>query len=361
MNTDLGNGGKLPDSKTGVLNTNPRAEINLDYLSFTLSHSQENKRRIAEMLDLGEVEETGHGGMFYKNSASILDGGRMFWHEERREMGIHVRLNPGSLSMLKMTPVGLISRIMDYDGKITRIDIAFDDKSGLLDIDEMYQKILNGEVVTRWRKVQRITGQKTGDVRKTGDTVNYGARVSEAFLRMYNKKLEQAAKGTDMSTMDSWVRVELELKGKKAMAVAKELVKIPQGKSEWTEGEMLSRLLLGMVDFKEPSEGDDNKSRWRTSEFWSEFVGQNEKLFLRLPKSEKSIEKSKEWVRKAVGPTLAMIVLTTEDDSGENGYDFIMRAIFDGQARMTEMQQLMLDLYNAKMAAKDGEVVPEMA
>jgi len=331
-----------PVSNTGVVNTN----IVLDYLSFTVPFEQANFDKLHSLFDKADVNVLTYGGMGYQSSATILDGGKMFWHSERREMGIHVRLNPKSLGMIATTPIGMLNIIYDLKGKITRFDLAFDDRSGLLNLDEIHEKILAGDVVTRWRKVSRISGAGVGTSRKTGDTVNVGTRQSDAFLRIYDKKLERETKGVDVSNIEWWVRVELELKGDKANEFSSILAQTAFGKSQKSAGQLCASLLWGMIDFKDRDQSDTNKSRWPTSSFWRKFVGQASKMKLSIVEHEKTIDDSKEWIDKIVGPTLAMIMLTVLDDDGNSGYDFIMDCIKRGENRMTKEQQMRLQLYN---------------
>jgi len=333
-----------PASNTGVVNTS----IVLDYLSFTVPFSEKNFERLYSLFDAANIDVRTYGGMGYQSSAIILDGGRMYWHNERKEMGIHVRLNPKSLCMIATTPIGMLNIVREIEGKVARLDLAFDDTTGLLDLEIIHTKILDGDIVTRWRKVNRISGGNVGTSQKTGDTINVGSRQSDAFLRIYNKKLEFETKGQSVENIDHWVRVELELKGDKANEFSVILADTAYGKQRENAGELCAKLLFGMIDFKERDELDTNKSRWETSEFWLIFVGRVSKMKLSITEHEKTIDDSKEWIDRVVSPTLAMIMLTIADDQGLSGYDFIMECIKRGEDRMTKAQQRRLDLYNGR-------------
>lgn len=331
-----------PSSNTGVVNTS----IALDYLSFTVPFEEANFEKLHSLFDTADINMLTYGGMGYQSSASVLDGGKMLWHNERREMGIHVRLNPKSLCMIATTPIGLLNIIRDLGGTFTRLDLAFDDTNGLLDLEAIHKQILNGDIVTRWRKVSRISGSNVGSALVTGDTINVGSRQSDAYLRIYDKKLERKTKGADVGGIEHWIRVELELKGDKANEFSSILAETAYGKSLKSPGELCASLLWGMIDFKDRDQLDTNKSRWPTSEFWRTFVGQASKMKLSIIEHEKTIDDSKEWIDKVVSPTLAMIMLTVLDTEGKSGYDFIMDCIRRGERRMSKAQQIRLDLYN---------------
>lgn len=320
--------------------------IKLDWLSFTVPNTVKSKDRLKNFFDNMTVVNLGYGGLGYTNSAVLGDGGRLYWNDERPEMGLHVRLSAATLVDVETAPIGMLMRIKDWGGQVTRMDLAFDDTSGWLDMDEMHMKILSGEVVTRWRRVTRIDGRKIGKDEKMGDTINVGSRTSEAFLRIYDKLLEQRGEGSEVLDMDFWVRVELELKGDKAAAFADILCDtMVAGTAE--PGELCAELLYGLLDFKdEPEDGDTNKSRWPTSHWWRGFVGAMSKLRLAQPEASKTLDDSKRWVWRSVSTTLAMIVLAENDQDGETGYEFIMGCIQDGAGRMSKEQQMRLDLYN---------------
>ncbi len=341
-------GGKQADSNTPVLNTS----IKMDYLAFTIDYTVANMESLKRLFDNMNWEELDYGMMRYANSAVIGDGGRVLWHPIKPEMGIHVRLGGKALGQVEMTALGLLNRAVDLGGKFKRIDIAFDDTEGTLDIDLMYRKILTGEVQSRWRKVTRISGSAFGKKEKLGDTVNIGARSSESFLRIYDKLLERVNKGKDTYGMDHWVRVELEMKGEKADVFGRVLATSATENYGKTAGELCAGLLLGLIDFKIVDKNDENKSRWKTADWWRKFVGSTSKLKLSIPKQEKTMDESKDWIAKTVSSTMAMIVLSEDDDNGVSGYDFIMGSIYLGQQKLSKEQQRRLTGWNEQQNGK---------
>lgn len=341
------------------MNSNFSETVKLDWVSFTVENTVESMDKLRGFFDDMGIEERDFGGMGYDHSVSLGENGAIYWSETRSDMGIHVRLPAQTLSAVETTPIGLIRRVIDWDGKFTRLDIAFDDFDGLLDIDEMHRKIKAGELVTRWRKVKRIDGGKVGDDEKTGDTINIGSRSSESFLRIYDKKLETEARGKTVENIDNWVRVEIELKGEKSDVFSR-LLADTAVTSVITPAVLCSELLYGLIDFKETDfSGDTNKSRWETSDWWRDFIQVSSKLTLSLPKTEKTLDDSKNWVKKAVSSTLGMIVLSKDDDKDVSGYDFIMSCIIMGADKMSKTQRRRLNLYNRQQEQnKEGSALP---
>jgi phage replication initiation protein len=334
--------------------------ISLDYLAFTVPYSEKNQGYIHEFLKETDTKILDYGGLKYSRSAIIFDGGRVYWHPERREMGIHFRLGAKALSCIEMSPLCLINKVRDWGGVFKRVDLAYDDFEGDLDMDEMYEMLERGDVVTRWRKALRTSGINLGESEKAGDTVSVGARSSQAFLRIYDKKLEQEGKGTDLKNIAHWVRVELELKGPKADYFATLMGDSPFREDNQGTGELCTNLLYGLLDFKKRNESETNKSRWKTVGWWSKFLMASDKLMLAMPKKERSIEKSKKWIATSVSSTLAMIVLSEPDDKDVSGYDFIIDCISLGSEKMSKEQQNILNLYNEQQKEKRGDnILPD--
>lgn len=326
--------------------------ISLDWLSFTLPYSDLSMQRAVYLGDGYESEEMSYGRFQYNASIRILDGGNIYFNLERKDMGIHVALNSASLSLLDFRPVQLINLLLDWGATFKRTDIAYDDYEGLLVPDDMYRKILTGEVVTRFRSVTRISGQNLADKQSTGDTINLGKRSSEAFIRIYDKLQEQIAKKKNVPLgVENWVRVELEAKGKKAHAIA-ELIGNTAKRAGASPGAELAKLLYGLLDFKDMNESDINKARWKTCGFWTEFIGETEKRKLCLPKREKTLEGAKSWIFNQVKTTLAMIILSEDDDNGVSGYDFVMDCVEEGEKKMSKQQNEMLDQFNEAQEEK---------
>jgi phage replication initiation protein len=343
-----------------MYNKNLSSEISIDYLAFTVPRTDLNMAVIRSTFDATEIEELSHGGMGYRNSAIISGSGRMYWHPDKVELGIHVRLGARALGLVDMTALGLINRVLDWSAKITRIDIAFDDHDGMLNIDQMHAKILAGEVQTPFRRVTRISGANAGNQEKTGDTVNVGSRKSRSFCRIYDKRLEMVAKGKEPAEIGHWVRVELELKKDKAAAFSALLAETARVQGGPTTGELCRGLLLGLLDFKDENPNDMNKSRWPTSDFWLSFVQQQGKLKLSLPKNSATLEDSKQWIEKYVSVTLAMIVLSHNEENGDSGYDFIVKCIVGGQERLKKELYRRMDEHEQEMKERQGRLpIPE--
>jgi len=326
--------------------------ISLDWLSFTVPYSGEAVEQIEQSFDLVDVPANGFGGNGYIESKWILDGGRILWHPDRPEMGVHVILPAKSLALVSFTSLGLLTRARDWGAKVTRLDLAFDDFGGILNIDTIFGCLKSGDVVTRFKKFSRVEGMQAGVPERIGHTVNVGSRSSNSYIRIYDKLAEQLSKNQDVTGIDSWTRVEIELKKERANAMSDLLAGCAEGLSDVSPGTLCASVLLGLIDFKIRNYEDENKSRWATTAWWHEFVGSVEKKSLSKAREQKTVERSKMWVRNQVATTLTIILLSETDVDEETGYDFIMQCAKDGEKKLQPHHRKMIESYNKRVKAR---------
>lgn len=140
-----------------------------------------------------------------------------------------------------------------------RIDIAFDDMSGLLDIKNIFGMTYNQSYVSRLHESECHMKFQGGN---KGLSVDFGSKSSNVFIRIYDKAAER---GFTPEEVPHWVRCELQLKEENAggflvNASEKGIKTVYQG------------VLKNYLSFREPSESDSNKRRWEESPWWTEFL-----------------------------------------------------------------------------------------
>ena len=249
----------------------------------------------------GDWRENDFGGMGYDASASVWNNGRVFWSTVRADMGVHIRLPPSALAASGVDPVAVLCDLHAMGAQFTRVDIALDDTLGLLDLKEIARKTEDKcEIVCQAHAGLRHKGTfgKTQD----GHTETYGSRQSETFVRIYDKAAEQSAKTGKI--IGHWVRVEFEYKGDRAQAVADY---IATHRDNWQEA--ARGWFFRYLDFKEPGE-DENKSRWKTCDWWLKFLEYASKERLFISRVVKTVDDVENWVDKQVTPSLYMLAMT---------------------------------------------------
>lgn len=145
------------------------------------------------------------------NCAQKIGNASVYWSDFFPEFKIMVRLDGHSLAEMRKGGASdslLYEWIERMNGNVTRIDLAID----LFDCEAYPVDILHAwecdQFMTTAQSVTLI--EKKRRKKSAGSTVYIGSRDSERFVRAYDKGKEQK---TDLD----WIRVELEMKGKRAM------------------------------------------------------------------------------------------------------------------------------------------------
>ncbi len=138
------------------------------------------------------------------------------------------------------------------DVRLTRLDVAYDDMTGVLDIDQICDKTRLQEFVSRIQRWESIYGSK-------GNSVNFGSKGSNVFIRIYDKARERG-----FTDSRHWIRCELQLRKENACGFVNKLL-------DNSLSALYTGVLKNYLSFREPSE-DSNKRRWDESPWWTAFI-----------------------------------------------------------------------------------------
>ncbi|MBQ7915964.1 MAG: replication initiation factor domain-containing protein [Firmicutes bacterium] len=154
----------------------------------------------------------------------------------------------------------LLSDICSLDSKInfTRIDLAFDDHTGILDLNRIRQDT-EARYFTGSPKKSRIIWSDDQKEDIQGLTVYIGSEKSAVFVRIYDKASERGF------NTRHWIRVEMQLRLERALSAVAEILKSRD------VGFTFAGVLRNYCCFREPT-GDSNKSRWPVSEYWDKLI-----------------------------------------------------------------------------------------
>lgn len=197
----------------------------------------------------------------------------------RHDMGICLEMSGTGCRAFEQYGAGdwmkLLDDINSCFGRttITRLDLAFDDHTGLLDIHRIEQDTRDRNYVSKSRK-SRVTWSDDLDEDIQGLTVEIGSRQSDVLVRIYDKAAER---GFDHSK--HWIRVELQLRKARALAGAMMLLE------EKHVGMTATGILRNYLTFRIPSE-DSNKSRWPVADYWEKLLLNMEKIRIVLRPGE---------------------------------------------------------------------------
>lgn len=220
--------------------------------------------------------------------------------------GKGTRLFEKALLEQNITWHDFLQKARQYRGHLTRLDIAINDKWGLLNMNDLVKAVQEKHF---WSKSKSYAVHGNVD---DGWTVNFGK--SPFVIRAYDKRKEQASKGLDTDIQN---RVELELHQDKAEYVIDEWLNHDNNKTLteitfdilytylWFTDKPIKEKLLKADKVRETIE--DSVAPMPA---WSLLTALGHKMqFIRQPK-EQSIERIEKWVLDSVVPSLAVLKKT---------------------------------------------------
>jgi len=286
-----------------------QVEVKIDYWELTVPYHERD--RLVDQFPGGvELERNQQGDLRgwrgYDHRATLAVGsGLVGWRPDRVDMGCHASLGAEALALLAGNAeewTDLPGRVDfvhgELGGRSTRVDIAFDDKVGLLDMRTMFDAFQAGDYTSRYRhKPDYFGSMETG-----GLTFYLGSPRSDSQLVIYDKFAERVNNGhaDQVEGLTHWVRVELRLRRERANEAAKALLE--KGQDVWS---YFAGVLRGMLDFKERG-FDSNKTRWDTVPWWDAFLGFAAKARLTVEAKVRTLDDKKQWAFGQWARTLAM-------------------------------------------------------
>ena len=231
-----------------------------DWLSFTSKiHSPQS---LIELLGFEGVTFESLSGLNGYRDRLYYDGVSICYNG-REDMGVYVNMSGHGCRAFERDGNG------DYDSifheiienwseeadkrnmNITRLDIAYDDFRGLLDLEAIFADVHAQNFVSRFNDWQAIDSNN-------GACVIHGSRSSNILVRIYDKKAESHA-----DDVDHWVRCELQLRSVNALGFI-----CSEGSVDTKYFGVINNYLRYVV----PSEEDSNKRRWETATHWQRFL-----------------------------------------------------------------------------------------
>ena len=225
-----------------------------DWLTFT-SHC-DSPESIMDLLGLTDVPwqvmDKGRNGYrqrwFYDNISILFDGAE--------GMGVCVDMTGSGCRAFETYSSTswedlfyTIYNSLDYN--ITRLDMAFDDHTGLLDIAVLQDDTDEHNYVSRSRTWMVQYGS-------AGTTIYHGSPKSNMYIRIYDKAAERNLEGVH------WIRVEMQMRDEIATGFVKGLQDNPVGVQ-------FRGVLHNYLRYVVP-QADTNMSRWPLTTYWANLL-----------------------------------------------------------------------------------------
>lgn len=259
-----------------------------DWLSFTSKlHTPDE---LIDALGLSHVPWTitkgarGYQDRKYFSCISIHYNGRP-------DMGVWVEMSgQGCRTFESMSAVGwdnLFVFIRENGLKITRLDVAYDDHTGILPMSEIVNDTQSGMFVSKSTYWETVLSSK-------GSTVQIGSPQSRVLIRIYDKAAER---GCEPGT--HWIRCEIQMRDDRAIQFTKIALPI---------GEAFAGVLLNYLRYIRPSE-DDNKWRWPMTDYWCNLVDDAQRISIyQSPGMEYNEERCRRYVVNQAGNAIDAMI-----------------------------------------------------
>ena len=210
------------------------------------------------------------------------------------------------------TLFSLLKFTNEYHLNVTRLDLAVDDRAGILKINTIFNKCVSRSLPDKcywwggFKTCNRIQGDQ-------GTTIYFGSPKSLVRIRIYDKAAESNIK-------EHWIRVETVFRDIKAKQTLK-LICEDQSYSVY------SSILRGLLIFTSKpisSFSESNQSRQAQNNicnWWNKLLVSNNRITLQgSTQRNKTWDKTRRYVNKNLSRTLAIY----ENVVGKNGIDELL-------------------------------------
>lgn len=284
-----------------------------------------------ELLDKGA---NGYHNRLYYDHISIHFNGR-------DDMGVWLELSGQGCRVFETLGYGDYNILFDElfsnpdEMNLTRLDIAYDDHSGILDFPRLVRDTMELDdegkpscFVSKFRK-REVTWSHE-DYHLPAMSVHHGRKASDIMIRIYDKALERGY--TDGR---HWIRTELQLRDDLAFKFAQEL----QHKEI---GGLFRGVLYNYLRYVDDPGGDSNMRRWPMKKYWSDLLdGAGRIQLYRKPGTDYNMINLENFVINQAGNAAAAYI----EIMGEASY---MQALRKRGQQMPLKYRQLVDRYRKK-------------
>lgn len=221
-------------------------------------------------------------------------------------------------------------------GVMKRLDLAINDRAGILDIPELTEKCNREECISVFRSFKsyasgELIRKQEQDKAGMGHTLYIGSLKSEVYFCCYEKNYEQYAKlGIPVSEALIKNRFEIRLKNERAYYAVRDL--LTHYDAERTAFSIINRYIR-FVDMEE----DKRREDWKLNDRWAWFIGKGrEPLKLTTQPEPYTLSRTLNWIARQVAPTLKML---KKIDAGNNT-DYLKN--IEQHAKLTEKHEQII-------------------
>lgn len=220
---------------------------------------------------------------------------------------------------------------------IKRLDLAINDKSGLLDIPFLTEKCRREECISVFRSFKSYrSGEltKRNEKEGMGNTLYIGSLRSEIYFCLYEKDYEEFKKnGTPLEECSVKNRFEIRLKNERALYALKDLMNYE------SPAHTVFKIINRYVRFVDREENKP-RSEWKMNQKWAAFIGNHRQSMKLTTKPEPySFQRTLQWLAHQVAPTWKVATKLDEINQTTHIQDILQDAKLTDKHRFLLKQQ----------------------
>lgn len=257
----------------GVLKINQNI-ILYDWLSFT--SKIDSPQSIIKLLGLTDegINWVSTYGMYGYKDRYYFNGISIHYNSANNDVFVNMS-GTGCRAFEQYSDVdwSVIFQIIIDDTKnynITRLDVAYDDFTGLIDIRKLYRETEREHFISKFKDPTLHMGARSKAI-----TIDYGSQSSDIMMRCYDKAKEREAK-TKIDNLGHWVRWEIQMRDDRAynfLLLGYDNI-----------GYNFFGLVNNYIRYIVPSKTDTNISRQPTAKWWTKWLNGLQQISVYTPK-----------------------------------------------------------------------------
>ncbi|MEN1969620.1 MobT family relaxase [Lentibacillus sp. N15] len=233
---------------------------------------------------------------------------------------------------------GFFMDVFRIGGVFKRIDLAVNDKTGILDIPFLTQKCRNEECISVFRSFKSYrSGELVQNEEKPdmGNTLYIGSLKSDVYFCAYEKDYEQYVKhGTLFEDTEVKNRFEIRLKNDRAYHAVVDLMMYEDA------GRTAFSIINRYIRFVDKDE-KKRRSDWNINKEWQRFIdlGTDRKISLTTKPEPYTFDKTLRWLARQVAPTWKLATKIDEMNQTSVIKDMVEQTVLTKRHEKLLMQQ----------------------
>lgn len=289
----------------------------------------------------------GYKFRYYRDSITIHFGGR-------EDNGVWLEMSGQGCRSFESYSDGNYDRIFAFvlshpdNCNLTRLDIAFDEYTGIVDIDRICDDTAKQKYVSKadfWEVIQSSKGK----------SLQVGSPSSLVLVRVYDKLAERLAKIPSaaerekvLEEIEHWTRVEVQLRDDRA----REFVRYLFGDDTLTEieedeltlGQAFTGVLKSYLEYGyyTAAKGHPEQKVWHTFPYWKEVLqGANALSIYRTPGVDYNLQRCVNYIQNIAGNAVDALLQIY-------GYEGFTRLISEREIKPNKKYQNMIERFETE-------------